>query len=73
MQMKKIKEERASMAVYVAIVLITFLLLLTGIYFSSVSVRKSQLVTIMKIKESYESNINQVEQIYQRQLEKMNE
>jgi len=55
MQMKnKLKEERASMAVYVTIVLLTFFLILTSIYFTSVSVRKSQLITLLKIKEAYE-------------------
>lgn len=71
MQMtKKIKEEKASMAVYVAIVLVSFLIMLTGIYASSISVRKGQLKTILKIKTSYELNNDKIEEIYQRQLSK---
>lgn len=72
MQMKKkIKEERASMAVYVAIVLFSFLIMLTGIYVSSISVRKGQLQTILRIKDSYELNNDKVEEIYQAQANKV--
>lgn len=72
MQMKKkFKEERASMAVYVTVVLIGFLLILSGIYFSSISVRKSQLTTVTIIKQSYEKNMDDIETIYQTQLAKL--
>ena len=70
MQMKKLKEERGSMAVYVTIVLFSFLLVLSSIYLSSTSVRKSQLMTVIKVKESYETNIKDIEQIYQEQYNK---
>lgn len=72
MQMKKnIKEEKGSMAVYVTIVLFAFLIILSGIYASSMSVRKSQLRTVLKIKQSYELNNDNVEKIYQQQLQKI--
>ena len=67
MQMrKKIKEERASMAVYVGVVLMSFLLLLTATYIGAINVRKTQLSTIIKIKESYEKDNGKAEEIYNR-------
>lgn len=66
MQMKrKIKEERASMAVYVGVVLMSFLLLLTATYIGAINVRRTQLSTIMKIKETYEKDNGKVEEIYE--------
>lgn len=71
MQMKKkFMEERASMAVYVSVVLLCFLLILSSIYFSSLSVRKSQLTTILKVKQSYEKDNVDIDKIYQNQLAK---
>lgn len=63
MQMKrKLKEERASMAVYVAIALTSFLIILVSLYTTSVSVRKAQLSTIIKIKEAYEQDNAKIEE-----------
>lgn len=72
MQMKKkMLEEKGSMAVYVGIVLFSFVLILYGIYFSSSSVRKSQLTTVLKIKQSYSEDNKNIEEIYQTQLAKL--
>ena len=69
MQMKKVfREEKASMAVYVSIVLVTFLIILGTIYMSSVSMRKQQLQTIIKVKESYEADIKDYDTIYESQF-----
>lgn len=68
---KKILEEKGSIAVYVSIVLFSFLIILTGIYMSSISVRKGQLKTAVKIKQSYEMYNNKIEEIYQKQLKKL--
>ena len=55
MQMKKkLIEEKASVSIYVFIVLFSFTIMLTSIYFSANSVRKTQLSTMMRIKQSYE-------------------
>ena len=54
--MKKIKEEKGSMAVYVIVTLVSFCLILTGIYISTSSVRKAQIKTDIKIKEVYENS-----------------
>lgn len=72
MQMKKkLIEEKASVSIYVFIVLFSFTIMLTSIYFSANSVRKTQLLTMMKIKQSYEIDNENIEKIYQTQLEKM--
>lgn len=68
---KKTREEKGSIAVYVAMVLFTFILILTAIYISITETRKSELGTILKIKESYESNSGDIEKIYQNQLKKL--
>lgn len=72
MQMKKIgKEEKGSMAVYVTIVLLTFLIMLTALYSSSAATRKAQLKTVIRIKEAYEANYEDIETIYKKQLAKL--
>ncbi len=54
--MKKYKEEKGSMAVYVIVALLSFCLILIGIYFTTSSVRKNQIKTELKIKEVYENS-----------------
>lgn len=72
MQMKrKLIEEKASVSVYVFIVLFSFLIMLTSIYFSATSVRRTQLATMIKVKQSYEMDNENIEKIYQTQLEKV--
>lgn len=68
---KDIREEKGSMAVYVSIVLLAFVMILTGIYASLAGVRKAQLTTVLRIKQSYELDNQKVEEIYQQQLKKM--
>ena len=68
---KKIKEEKGSMAVYVTIVLLAFMIILSAIYMSAIATRKEELGTIVKIKESYEENYGNIEDIYRRQLDKI--
>ena len=72
MQMKKkILEERGSMAVYVTIVLLSFIIILSAIYATASSSRRNQLTTAMKIKESYEMHNNSRSQIYTAQKKKI--
>lgn len=58
--MKKYKEEKGSMAVYVIVTLVSFCLILTGIYISTSSVRKAQIKTDIKIKEVYETGFSNI-------------
>ena len=68
MQMKKIKEENGSISVYVFLVLFSFLIVLTSFYVSASTVRKSELATVLRIKQSYEQDNKNVEEIYQKRL-----
>ena len=68
---KKILEERGSMAVYVTIVLLSFIIILSAIYATASSSRRNQLRTAMKIKESYEMYNNSRSQIYTVQKKKI--
>ena len=68
---KKILEERGSMAVYVTIVLLSFIIILSAIYATASSSRRNQLTTAMKIKESYEMHNNSRSQIYTAQKKKI--
>lgn len=60
-----LRNKNGSIAVYVSIVLITMLFILAALYFTSNAVRKSQLVTVMKVKEAYEKDNGKVAQIYE--------
>lgn len=67
---KKFIEEKGSIAVYVSVVLLAFVIILSAIYASAIATRKAELKTIVKIKESYEANSGDIEKIYQNQLKK---
>lgn len=58
------KSERGSMAVYVSIVLLTMLLVLMAIFLTSNSTRRSQLISAMGVKESYEADNDRAADIY---------
>lgn len=60
----KIKDERGSMAVYVLIVLLSMLAMLMAVYLTSNAMRKSQLKTVIGIKEAYEADNNKAAEIY---------
>ena len=62
----KIGEEKGSMAVYVSVVLISMLLILTAVLLISNSVRKSQLETIIGIKQTYEADNSRADEIYKK-------
>lgn len=60
----KIKDEKGSMAVYVLIVLLSMLAVLMAVFFTSNAVRKSQLKTVMGIKQAYEADNDKAAEIY---------
>ena len=68
MLMKKVKEEKGSISVYVFIVLFSFLIVLTSFYISASTVRKSELATVLRIKQSYEQDNENIEEVYKRRL-----
>ena len=65
MQMKNyLKREKGSMAVYTIASILSFIIILTGIFFTAASVRKNQLRTLMKIKEVYGKTVSTRRNIY---------
>ena len=54
----KIKDEKGSMTVYAVVVLMTILVILTTLYSYTSSNRKSELKTVLKIKQAYEEAID---------------
>ena len=65
MQMKNyLKREKGSMAVYTIASILSFIIILTGIFFTAASVRKNQLRTLMKIKEVYGKTVSTRRDIY---------
>ena len=62
--MNKFKSEAGSMAVYVTIVLFIMLVFIVAVYMRTITVRKEQIVTASKIKESYEKDNERIDEIY---------
>ena len=62
--MRKIKQEKGSMAVYVSIVLLSMLFILMALFITSNAVMKSQIETTVGIKQSYEADNSRVADIY---------
>lgn len=62
--MKNIKRENGSMAVYVSVVLLTMLFILFAIFLMSNSIRRSQIETIIRVKQSYEDDNSKAVEIY---------
>ena len=65
------KNEKGSMAVYVSVVMLTMLLVLMAIFFTSNAVRKSQIESSLKVKESYEKDYERADEIYDLVLGKL--
>lgn len=61
----KVKSAKGSMAVYVSIVLLSMILVLTAIFLISNSVRKNQINTVIKVKETYEADNDKADEIYE--------
>ena len=62
--MRKIKQEKGSMAVYVSIVLLSMLFILMAVFITSNAVMKSQIETTVGIKQSYEADNSRAAEIY---------
>ncbi len=62
--MRRIKQEKGSMAAYTAIVLVSMLFILLAVFLTSSSRRRSQLDTTRAIRESYEYDVGEVAKIY---------
>ena len=67
----KVKSEKGSMAVYVSIVLLSMILVLTAIFLISNSVRKNQINTVIKVKETYEADNDKADKLYGEVVDKL--
>lgn len=67
---KNLRDEKGSMTVYATVLLFAYLIILGGIFMSLVSMKKIQLDTVVKVKEAYEINLDNIGQIYQDQYNK---
>lgn len=63
MQENKFKSEKGSMAIYAIATILSFLMILVGVFFTSSVIRKNQLRTLIKIKDVYASQMQQAEEI----------
>ena len=59
-----LKSQKGVISVYVTITIIVFIIILTAIYIAAVSVRKNQIKTLIKVKEVYEQDNDNIESIY---------
>ncbi len=61
------KNSKGSMAVYVTVTILCFMIILVGIFSITASIRKNQLRTLPKIKEAYEQDLDNIDEIYEEQ------
>lgn len=62
------RSEKGSMGVYVIVTLLSFIMILAGIFMNAVSIRKNQLKTLPKIKQAYEKPLENKKEIYDDQV-----
>ncbi len=62
------KNQRGSMTVYVAVTVLCFIFILTGLFMSAASTREAQLKTIIKIVEAYQKDNERIEEIYAKRV-----
>lgn len=60
----KIRDEKGSMAAYVTIVLVSMLFILMAVFLTSNNLRKNQIKTALKVKETYEADNSRADEIY---------
>ncbi len=70
--MKNIKNEKGSVAVIVLVTMVFFAIIMTSAYIAVSNARVSQLKETQRIKEIYEEDVNNVDNIYEAVIEKGN-
>lgn len=63
--MKKLKEEKGSITLFVVVSMLFFVLLLAGMYMLSSAKEQTGISETAKIKEIYEKDVNQIDNIYE--------
>ena len=61
---KQIKSPKGSIAVYVSVVLFSMLIILSAVFLATSSAMKSQIITAVKVKESYQADNARAADIY---------
>ena len=61
---KKVINEKGAISVFVTIAVLSIVIVLMALFFTSSSVRKSQLLTVLKIKQAYEADNERAGDIY---------
>ena len=64
-QMNKIKSEKGSITLFVLISMLFFVLILAGMYMLSMAKEEAGISQTAKIKEIYEKNVNQLDNVYE--------
>lgn len=62
------KNEKGAMAVYAIAMILSFVVILSGMFTVATAIRKNQLRTMMKIKEIYAQDVNNIQTIYYQNL-----
>ena len=62
--MKNIKNEKGSLALFVTIAMLFFMAFLLALFLSTTNEQKTQLAVTARIKEIYEKDVNNIEEIY---------
>lgn len=62
--MKNIKNERGSLALFVTIAMLFFMAFLLALFLSTTNEQKTQLAVTARIKETYEQDLDNIEEIY---------
>ena len=61
---KKVINEKGAISVFVTIAVLSIVIVLMALFFTTSSVRKNQLLTVSKIKQAYESDNERAGEIY---------
>ena len=69
----KIRDSKGAMTIYVSLVVLTMAVVLLSIYFITSTVRRNQIITVMKIKQTYEADNHNAGQIYRALAQKTEE
>lgn len=64
MRRRTMGQEKGSMAVFVGIVLLSMLFIVMSLFLTSNNSLQSQAESLIKIKEAYEADVNNVDEIY---------
>lgn len=67
--MKILKQEKGSIALFVIIAMLFFTMYLVGMYMLSANSQSQQIAETKKIKEIYEENVNNIDDVYQTLIE----